>query len=146
MTEPVEKLQGILGDEGGLDNLLKTAAAMLGQPQQPEASVPLPSLPAAPNGNTGAPDINRLLGNLFGSTQAASDAPANTAASSGVGALPDLLQMFSGKANYIDENRLNLIRAIKPYMAETKAGSIDRAIKMANIAKAAKKALGILGR
>ena len=57
-----------------------------------------------------------------------------------------LMQAFSGGENFIKPEKLNLIKAFKPYMTESRGSSIDRAIKMANIAQAAKSALAALGR
>ena len=132
-----------------------------GSPDQNQRTAPeqtvLPALlPGGAGESTGseAPaGLNQLLDALLGSSSQSSsgrtaEPPQASAggASALTSALPQLLQAFSGKSNYIDENRLNLIKAIKPYMAETRAGSVDRAIKMANMAKAAKMALGLLGR
>ena len=64
----------------------------------------------------------------------------------GLSMLPEIMQALSGDKTYIDENKLNLIKAIKPYMASERAGEIDRAIKMANTAKAAKNILGMINR
>ena len=58
-------------------------------------------------------------------------------------ALPQLIQAFSGSANLVDGQKLNLLKAVSPYLATSRAGSIDRAIRMANMAKATKSAIGI---
>ena len=44
------------------------------------------------------------------------------------------------------EQKEIILNAMKPYMAAKRADSVDRAIKMANMAKVAKSALGMLGR
>lgn len=161
------ELKDLLADEEGLKKVLEAAGALLGQPRRAAAGTPaadppesgaaspadnLPALPASPDAEK--PDLGALLGSLLGSK--AGRKTARTAApppSGGNGGqsplssiLPQLLQTFSGKTNYIDENRLNLVKAIKPYLAENKVGNIDRAIKMANMAKVARNALGLLGR
>lgn len=170
MAELDEKLKSLLGDEENLQKVLETAGSLLNrdsppqtedtstgtQPQpasEPPAAPLTFSAPASGSGTEtgGVPNINQLLDTLFnGSAQkdesGASSPPPGESANPLSSALPQLLQAFSGRGNYIDENRLNLVNAIKPYMAETRAGSIDRAIKMANMAKAAKMALGLLGR
>ena len=61
-------------------------------------------------------------------------------------ALPPLLQALSGKGDLIEPEKLNLVKALKPYMSSEKSDSIDRAVRMANITKAAKSALSALGR
>lgn len=170
MAELDEKLKNLLGDQEGLQKVLEAAGSLMGRDSsaqadnvpdnaQPQPASETPAAPAAlpapsTGGGTGtgsAPDINQLLDTLFSSSApkdeaAASSPPPSEGANPLSSALPQLLQAFSGRGNYIDENRLNLVNAIKPYMAEARAGSIDRAIKMANMAKAAKMALGLLGR
>ena len=54
--------------------------------------------------------------------------------------LPDLLQMLGGSAS-VNSDRANLLKAIKPYVNESRSGSIDRAVNMAGMAKSAKSAL-----
>lgn len=86
------------------------------------------------------------------SQEQASGAAASSETSTGSGLsgiaamLPTLMQAMSGNGNYIKPEKLNLIKALKPYMSDSRGGSIDRAIKMANIAQAAKSALTVLGR
>ena len=79
-------------------------------------------------------------------TESAGDAQGrsgNGASGSPISALPQLLLAFSGKSSYIDQKRLNLVSAIKPYMTAERADNVDRAIKMANMTVAAKMALGL---
>ena len=54
--------------------------------------------------------------------------------------LPDLLQMLGGSAS-VNSDRANLLKAIKPYVNESRSGNIDRAVNMAGMAKSAKSAL-----
>lgn len=117
------------------------------------ADTPVPSPSGGGAENNNATGLNQLLDALFSNAAQSSKTepdPSAQAALGGTGtlssALPQLLQALSGKSNYIDENRLNLVKAMKPYMAQARAGSVDRAIKMANMAKAAQMALGLLGR
>ena len=42
--------------------------------------------------------------------------------------------------------RLDLLRAMKPYLKESRISSIDRAVRMANMTKAAASAMHLLGR
>lgn len=60
--------------------------------------------------------------------------------------LPPILQALSGNGDLIKPEKANLVRAFKPYLSETRSPEIDRAIRMANVARAAKKALSVLGR
>ena len=75
-----------------------------------------------------------------------SGSPTGTPLENIVSLFPVLMQAISGSANLIKPERLDLINALKPYLSESRSGSIDRAIRMANITQAAKSALGILGR
>ena len=77
---------------------------------------------------------------------AAPDPGGGPGLSSLAAALPPLLQAFSGSGSFIKPEKLNLIRALKPYLSEERGSSIDRAIRMANVAQAAKSALTALGR
>ena len=54
--------------------------------------------------------------------------------------LPDLLQMLGGSAS-VNSDRANLLKAIKPYVNESRSGNIDRAMNMAGMAKSAKNAI-----
>lgn len=54
--------------------------------------------------------------------------------------LPDLLQMLGGSAS-VNSDRANLLKAIKPYVNESRSSNIDRAVNMAGMAKSAKSAL-----
>ena len=155
----------MLADEEGLKKVLEAAGALLegrntqqsataAQPQpESSAAAPADTLPALPKSpDAEKPDLGALLGGLLGKADGngISSGPSPSGDSGGQSPLssilPQLLQTFSGKTNYIDENRLNLVKAIKPYLAESKVGNIDRAIKMANMAKVARNALGLLGR
>ena len=63
-----------------------------------------------------------------------------------VAMLPQLMQAFSGQGNLLSNERVNLLKAMRPYLKETRLGSIDRALKMANVTKAATSAMHLLGR
>ena len=56
------------------------------------------------------------------------------------------MMAFSGDANYLKPEKVNLLRALKPYLGQRRAPDIDRAVKMANLARAAQEALGGLQR
>lgn len=165
MAELDEKLKSLPLDTGELKKVLEAAGALMGrdapphsaEPQRAAQPAPAPaplSLPPSEGCETDggeAPGLNQLLDALFSGSApdgkaADSSAPAGEGPGSLSAVLPQLLQFFAGKHSYIDENRLNLVKALKPYMAETRADSVDRAIKMANMTKAAKRALGLLGR
>lgn len=54
--------------------------------------------------------------------------------------LPPLLMAFTGDCGTLCEDKVNLVKALRPYAARH-CHSIDRAIRMAGIAKAAKSAI-----
>lgn len=54
--------------------------------------------------------------------------------------LPNILQMMGGSAS-VNSDRANLLKAIKPYVNESRSGSIDRAVNVAGMAKSAKSAI-----
>ena len=60
--------------------------------------------------------------------------------------LPPLMQALSGHSDLVKPEKLNLVRAIKPYLSDGRSPGVDRAIRMANVALAAKSALSLLGR
>jgi len=72
--------------------------------------------------------------------------PSGSALDSLAAILPPLLQAFSGNGDLVKPEKLNLIRAFQPYLSSQRSPNIDRAIKMANIALAAKSAISVLGR
>lgn len=76
--------------------------------------------------------------------------PASTSALSGLDSLaavlPPLLQALSGNGDLVKPEKLNLVRAFQPYLSSQRSPGIDRAIRMANVALAAKSALSVLGR
>lgn len=59
-----------------------------------------------------------------------------------IAALPKLMQAFSGDTNYLKPEKVNLLKALKPYFGDRRGPEIDRAVKMANLARAAQSTLG----
>lgn len=96
---------------------------------QPQASQAISPQPLPPNTSepAGASQAQSPLGNI-------------------ATLLPIIVQAFSGSSGLIKPEKLNLVNAIKPYMNDDRSESIDRAIKMATVAQAAKSALSALGR
>ncbi|ODU56031.1 MAG: hypothetical protein ABT01_04820 [Clostridium sp. SCN 57-10] len=119
MAELEEKLGQLLGDEAGLKKILDTASALLSNSGDEKGAQVLGS-----GGSSGTPDGQSSIASAL--------------------ALPQLLGTLTGKNSYIKEDKLNLVKAMKPYLAQERAGSVDRAIRLANLAKATKAALGLL--
>jgi|GEM_PF-1017875 len=162
MAELDDRLKRLVSDEPGMRRVLNLASAIMERrsaappPPKPEA----PSKPEPPPAARG--DVSALLASLLAREGARDGAGAEAAA---VGAaeggaaekatpaaalaeaLPQLLQALSGSGgDLVKSERANLIRAMAPYLSAQRAGSLDRAMRMANVTKAAKSALHILGR
>ena len=60
--------------------------------------------------------------------------------------LPQLMQGMSGDGNLVKPERVALLRAIRPYMKENRTSSLDHALRLANMTKAASAALKTLRR
>lgn len=60
--------------------------------------------------------------------------------------LPQLMQAMSGEGSMIKQERVALLRALRPYLKENRVPSLDRALRLANMTKAASTALKTLGR
>lgn len=163
-----EKLNSLISDEARMKQIIDMASMLMaGKPAEPasETAHGNTSVDAPPASQTSqAPDLTEMLSAILTQappstaetvpqqqTAAAASEASSSPPSGGQGALlatllPQLLQAISGNGNMIKSEKVNLVRAMKPYMAASRANSIDRAIKMANMAKVAKSALGMLGR
>lgn len=130
MAQPEEKLGALLADEEGRQRFLQLASML---------------------GGSGAPSSDQPTAES--TEQAATDENTETTAGSSTDktgalfeALPRLLQALSGSGEELDSKKVNLIRALSPYLNSTRSQYIDRAIRMASVAKAARDTLGLLGR
>ena len=103
----------------------------------------------------GTPDLGKLLEAMMDQKQAddrtvGSDPPPEQSGdpklAAVLAALPQIMDAMSGNADLVKAEKVNLVRAIKPYLPGEHASSIDRAIRLANVTKAAKNALRLLGR
>lgn len=165
MAELDDRLKRLVSDEPGMRRVLNLASAIMERrsaappPPKPEA----PSKPEPPPAARG--DVSALLASLLAREGARDGAGAEAAEPAAAGAaeggaaekatpaaalaeaLPQLLQALSGSGgDLVKSERANLIRAMAPYLSAQRAGSLDRAMRMANVTKAAKSALHILGR
>lgn len=164
MADLDERLNRLISDEGSMKRVLELASAVMGQ-KGTASSKAESSDPPAKEGeiiDPPPPDLSSVLAALgaggggdaaedetaFGPSDAAAGpetaATGKAAAVSSI--LPELLQVMSGKGNLLKSDRVNLIKAMQPYMTEKRVGSVTRAMKMANFAKVAKDALRLLGR
>ncbi|MBO5973198.1 MAG: hypothetical protein J6Q16_00695 [Clostridia bacterium] len=133
MAQLEEKLGALLSDEEGRQRFLQLASMLSGNGG---ASSPSPDA-----------DSDSQAAN---NTEEEAYAPPPDKAADKAGmileVLPKLLGALSGSGEGLDEKKLNLIRALSPYLNTQRSRYIDRAIRMASMAKAAKDTLGMLGR
>ena len=164
MPDLDERLNQLISNQEGQQKVLDAAKAILAQrgSVHPESestpSAPAPVAGGAENG--GGSDLTQLLSTLLARQSAGSKEsdrtlqpaqPINSAASELpasplLQALPQLMGALSGKEDLVDHQRLDLLRAMRPYLKEERAESIDRAVRMANLTKAAASAMQLLGR
>lgn len=167
MPELDEKLSRLISDDDKMKKVLDMASSIMGQKSESTSDEAKTTPSQSQEGGDIASILSAILSKNPSSqeTAAASDSDAGTAQSfqesqangsqpsssqTGMAALmsvlPQILQAINGNANLIKSERVNLVKAIAPYMAEKRVGSVERAIKMANMTKAAQSALDILGR
>lgn len=60
--------------------------------------------------------------------------------------LPQFLQAMSGEADLVKQERVALLKAMRPYLKESRLPSIERALRLANLTKAASSAMKHFGR
>ena len=166
MADLDERLNQLISDQESMQKVLEMAKAILAQrdsanPAPAEEAPPVPTPAPAPQPTSAVPeqDLSAMLGALMARQAEASApspnaAPAETTSSSEgsqslaplAAVLPQLMQALSGDGNLIKSERVDLLRAMRPYLKESRSGSIDRALKMANVTKAATSAMHLLGR
>lgn len=165
MAELDDRLKRLVSDENSMKRVLDMASAIMAQRNAAHAAPEPPAEPAAQSDMTSI--LAALLQQQKGEGSANAESAAGTAKAENppgtpihtedsgekknttaafAEALPQLMQALSGNADLVKSERLNLIKAMKPYLSETRIGSLDRALRMANVTKAAKSALHILGR
>ena len=157
MAELDERLKRLLSDENSMKKVVDVASVLIGQNQTAPSSDDSSSNQGKEPDQT---DLSSILSSfLSGSGNTSSEKePSEENHSSeqnhtqGKGAdklmeiLPIIMGAVSGNGSYLPKEKVNLIEAMKPYMSASRLSSVERAMKMANIAKAAKSALVLLGR
>lgn len=150
MAEIDERLSRLISDEDSIKRVLELASSVIsGQSGSSSQAVKQPNEQTEVPKNTAnyQPDLSSVLG-AFSST--ASDKNTNDGNNGSVSNLlsimPLLLQAMSGDTSLLQNDRINLIRAMRPYMSQQKADNIERAMRMASMTKVAKDILKLLGR
>ena len=156
MAELEERFSQLLADPERTQKAVDMARAILSQ-RESAPSAPSSPAPAAAAGDppASAADPAGLTAMLSAMLKAGDAAPGGTALPAAAGsameqsplaALLQLMTLFSGQGDLVKSERLDLLRAMKPYLKESRISSIDRAVKMANMTKAAASAMHLLGR
>lgn len=155
MADLDQRLDRLITDQESMRKVLEMAKTILAQ-RDSAGSVSAAEPPTAPDEPAPAPDLSSLLSNIL-SQQPSSPAQPESAPSGDpqqpaqgmpalAAVLPQLMQAMSGQGNLVKQERVTLLRAMRPYLKDARLGSIDRALRMANVTKAATAALHTLGR
>jgi hypothetical protein len=128
MAQLEERLSELLSDDESRQQILRLASMLKNSSSEPNNErVQAESAMNESVEKPSEPDSNDKMGAIFA-------------------ALPNLLQAMSGSGEGLDGKKVNLIRAISPYISSSRGEYIERAIRLASVAKAARDTLGILGR
>lgn len=154
MADLDDKLDRLISDQESMRKVLEMAKTILAQ-RDSAASASAADIPTATETSPQMPDLSALLSNIIGQQEA--QPSSDTAASrepplspQGMLALavilPQIMQAVSGQGDLVKQERVTLLRAMRPYLKDNRLSSIDRALRMANVTKAATAALHTLGR
>jgi hypothetical protein len=128
MAQLEERLSELLSDDESRQQILRLASMLKNSSSEPNNErVQAESAMNESVEKPSEPDNSDKMGAIFA-------------------ALPNLLQAMSGSGEGLDGKKVNLIRAISPYISSSRGEYIERAIRLASVAKAARDTLGILGR
>lgn len=155
MADLDDRLDRLISDQESMRKVLETAKIILAQ-RDSAASVSVSDPPTKAEAPPQSPDLSSLLSTIMDQQTAVQsqkeclDAPEPQTQAQGIPALaailPQLMQAMSGQGNLVKQERVTLLRAMRPYLKDTRLSSIDRALRMANMTKAATAALHTLGR
>lgn len=153
MAELDERLSRLISDEDSMKRVLELASAVManqnGGSSQENLSQNPPGQVNEAAGSPTPPDLTsvlRFLGTGTTSQSQQNDAGSASATAGLIELLPQLFQALSGNTSSLQGDRINLIRAMQPYMSESRAENIDRAVRMASLTKIAKDFLKLMGR
>ena len=156
MAELEERFSQLLADPERTQKAVDLARAILSQresaPSPPSSPAPAAAAGDPPASAADSAGLTAMLSAMLKAGDAAPGGAALPAAGSAMeqsplaALLPQLMTLFSGQGDLVKSERLDLLRAMKPYLKESRISSIDRAVKMANMTKAAASAMHLLGR
>ena len=155
MADLDDRLDRLISDQESMRKVLEMAKTILAQ-RDSAASVSASDPSAKTEEPLQTPDLSSLLSTIISQQTTAQPQPEGPAApepqaqTQGMpplaAILPQLMQAMSGQGNLVRQERVTLLRAMRPYLKDTRLASIDRALRMANMTKAATAALHTLGR
>ncbi len=156
MADLNERLDRLISDQDSMKRVLEMARTILAQ-RDSQGSGSAEESPPHPEPENDTPDLSALLSGLLGQTgtqpqMEQEPAPQSEPSASPLGAaalaavLPQLMQAMSGQSDLVKQERAALVRAVRPYLKSDRGSSVERALRMANMAKAATNALHTLGR
>ena len=141
MAELDERLRRLISDNDSMKQVLELASAVMsGQSSRSSTDTP------KSNNSDSGPDLSSVLHLLTDSDSQRTKSSDTSSVSALLGIMPQLLQALSGDTSMLQNDRVNLVRAVQPYLPQDKAENIDRAMRMANLTKLAKDVLKLLGR
>ena len=141
MAELDERLRHLISDNDSMKQVLELASAVMsGQSSRSSTDTP------KTNSSDSGPDLSSVLYSLTDSDPQRTTSNDTSSVSALLGIMPQLLQALSGDTSMLQNDRVNLVRAVQPYLPQDKAENIDRAMRMANLTKLAKDVLKLLGR
>ena len=150
MADLDERLSQLLSDPAAMERLTELARAIQTRQHSADPAAPTQESPVPPHQEDSP--LTAVLSNLLSDHEPVGE-PQNAAKDTGevpysplVSLLPQIMQAVSGNGNFVKRERVNLLQAMRPYLKDRRTNSIDRAIKMANITKAATLAMHELGR
>ena len=156
MAELEERFSQLLADPERTQKAVDMARAILSQresaPSPPSSPAPAAAAGDPPASAADSAGLAAMLSAMLKAGEAAPGAAALPAVEGGAersplaALLPQLMTLFSGQGDLVKSERLDLLRAMKPYLKESRISSIDRAVRMANMTKAAASAMHLLGR
>lgn len=149
MADLDERLSQLLSDPAAMERLTELARVL--QTRQNSADPAAVTSTAPISATEESTPLSEVLSNLLSAPAAETPHDTNQEAalppvSPLLSLLPQIMQAISGNGDFVKRERINLLQAMRPYLQDRRTNSIDRAIKMANITKAAALAMHELGR
>ena len=141
MADLDERLSRLISNDDSMKQVIELASAVISGQNSRSSTGSDKKEPS-----TAGPDLTSVLHSLSGTPQQDTGSTEDSTTSSLLGLMPQLLQALSGDTSMLQNDRVNLVRAIQPYLPQTQAGNIERAVRMATLTKVAKDALKLLGR